>query len=189
MTEIAECTCLAVLALLDPCPGAQQCSGDKAVHPRGEFSPVSIHTAEARTQEEVLVVLNALFERLKGEMFAPTVYWKSRAVWLPAQPQGPHSVMKVCTQGRAGAYSVPEQPSLLWDRNHSVLDLQPPTTTLTLPPGLPCLNNSVITPPSTHPGITTCFSQVFSKCNLCVLYLSLIDQADVFLFWTNSHYI
>lgn len=87
---------------------------------RGGFSPVSFHTAGARTQEEVLVVLNALFEQLKGEMFAPTVYWKSRAVWLPAQPQGPHSVMKVCTQGRAGAYSGSSgtETTRCWTYNH-----------------------------------------------------------------------
>lgn len=189
MSEISERTCLSVLALLDPVPWSSAMLRGQGSAPMGGFFPVSVHTAGARTQEEVLVVLNALFEQLKGEMFSGMVYWKSRVVWLPTQRQGPHSVMKVCTQGRAGAHSgMAAQPP--WDRQHSVLDLQPPTTILTLPLGPACPNNnSVLTPLSMHPSIATHFSQVFSKCNLCVLYLSLIDHADVFLFCTNSHYI
>lgn len=125
----------------------------------------------------------------KEGCFLPQFIGKSiGVVWLPTQPQGPHSVMKVCTGPHAG-HALTQQPSLLGDRNHSMLDLQQPVKTSILPLGPPCPNNSVITCPSTHPTVTTYFSQVLSKCNLCVLYLSVIDQADVFLLWTNSHYI
>lgn len=68
-SEISVRTCLAVL---DPVPWSSAMLRGQGSAPTGGSSPVSIHTAGARTQEEVLVVLNALFEQLKGEMFPPT---------------------------------------------------------------------------------------------------------------------
>lgn len=105
VSEISEHACLAVLALLDPAPWSSAMLRGQGSAPTRGFFPVSLHTAGARTQEEVLVVLNVLFEQLKGGMFSPIVYWKSRVVWLPTQRQGPHSVVKACAQGRAGAHS------------------------------------------------------------------------------------
>lgn len=125
VSEISEHTCLAVLALLDPVPWSSVMLRGQGSAPMGGFFPVSVHTAGARTQEEVLVVLNALFEQLKGEMFSGMVYWKSRVVWLPTQRQGPHSVMKVCTQGCAGAHSgMAAQPPL----GQTALSAGPTTT-------------------------------------------------------------
>lgn len=60
VSETSEHAYLAVLALLDPVLWSSAMLRGQGRAPTVGFSPVSIHTDGARTQEEVLVVLNAL---------------------------------------------------------------------------------------------------------------------------------
>lgn len=182
VSETSEHAYLAVLALLDPVLWSSARLRGQGRAPTVGFSPISRWskgTGGSAGGPECFEQLRDIFSHSLLEKQSSVA--ANRATRSPFGDEGLHP--------RACWGTLTWQPSLLWDRNHSVLDLQPPTTILTLPLGPACPNNSVITLPSTYPSITTHFSQVFSKCNLCVLYLSLIDQPDVFLFWTNSHYI
>lgn len=185
-SEISEHTCLAVSALLDPVPqSSAMLRGQGSAHTGGFLQSAFTQLEQGHSRKcwwSWMLCLSSWKERC----FLPRFIGKAEKCGCSH---------KVPTQGWRSApkgvleHTLAWQLSLLWDRNNSVLALQPPTTTPTLPLGPACPNNSVLTPPSTHPSTTTHFSQVNGKCNLCVLYLSLIDQADVFLFWTNSHYI